>query len=256
MPELVLSKRGRVRARLWRFWILVYLGNAAGALAVGALVAAGDVLGAEEVERLREIIGEKMRFQGMGADGWFRAVASGILGNWLVGMAAFNAAAARTVSGKILGIVFPIVTFVALGVQHSPANMGYFAVGLIEGDMGTSWAKRSRGTSCPRRSATSSAAPSSSPCCSGTRTGASRARATLFVTPTARRRRGSRPHPAPRSVLLDHAKVPRGLRLAVAVSRSKEASDARQAPEGHETGRGDGERGPSARAAGGSPHRS
>ena len=97
------------------------------------------MLGAEEVERLREIIGEKMRFQGMGADGWFRAVASGILGNWLVGMAAFNATAARTVSGKILGIVFPIVTFVALGVQHSPANMGYFAVGLIEGDMGTSW---------------------------------------------------------------------------------------------------------------------
>lgn len=139
LPELFLSERGRVHARLWRFWILVYLGNAAGALAVGALVAAGDVLGADEVERLREIIGEKMRFQELGAEGWFRAVASAILGNWLVGMAAFNATAARTVSGKILGIVFPIVTFVALGVQHSPANMGYFSVGLIEGDIGTSW---------------------------------------------------------------------------------------------------------------------
>ncbi|MDH3226669.1 MAG: formate/nitrite transporter family protein, partial [Thermoleophilia bacterium] len=139
LPELFLSKRGRVSARLWRFWILVYLGNAAGALMVGALMAAGDVLGPEEVERLREIIGEKMRFQDMGVEGWFRVVASGVIGNWLVGMAAFNATAARTVSGKILGIVFPIVTFVALGAQHSPANMGYFAIGLIEGDVGTDW---------------------------------------------------------------------------------------------------------------------
>lgn len=63
----------------------------------------------------------------MGAEGWFRAVASGVLGNWLVGMAAFLAMAARTLTGKILGIVFPVVAFVALGVQHAPANMGYFA---------------------------------------------------------------------------------------------------------------------------------
>jgi len=52
-------------------------------------------------------------------------------------MAAFLATAARTVSGKIVGILFPIVTFVALGVQHAPANMGYFATGLIHGHVGT-----------------------------------------------------------------------------------------------------------------------
>ncbi|MCH9037191.1 MAG: formate/nitrite transporter family protein, partial [Chloroflexi bacterium] len=72
-------------------------------------------------------------------EGWFAVVLSGILGNWLVGMAAFMATAARTVSGKILGIVFPIVTFVALGMHHTPANMGYYAVGLIEGGSGIGW---------------------------------------------------------------------------------------------------------------------
>lgn len=54
-------------------------------------------------------------------------------------MATFLATAARTVSGKLIGILFPIVAFVALGVQHAPANMGYFAAGLIHGDVGTNW---------------------------------------------------------------------------------------------------------------------
>ena len=54
-------------------------------------------------------------------------------------MAAFLATAARTVSGKILGVLFPIIAFVAIGVQHSPANMGYFAIGLIRGGSGIGW---------------------------------------------------------------------------------------------------------------------
>lgn len=139
LPELFLHRRGKVRRRLWQFWAIVVVGNFAGALFTGALLNAGDVVGGEELKRLTELIEVKMRFQDQGAEGWFRALASGILGNWLVGMASFLATAARTVSGKLLGITFPIVTFVALGVQHSPANMGYFSIGLIHGDVGTSW---------------------------------------------------------------------------------------------------------------------
>jgi formate/nitrite transporter len=138
LPVLSLERRGAT-ARLARFWVIVYVGNLAGALFVGGMIDAAHVLGPEQLERLREIIVEKTRFHDEGGAGWLAVVASGVLGNWLVGMAAFIATAARTVPGKILGILFPIVTFVALGVQHSPANMGYFAVGLIHGDIGTSW---------------------------------------------------------------------------------------------------------------------
>ena len=138
LPTFFLDRRSAT-ARLVRFWMIVYVGNLAGALFVGAMIDAGHVLGPEQVERLREIIVEKTRFHDEGTAGWFAVVASGVLGNWLVGMAAFIAAAARTVPGKILGILFPIVTFVALGVQHGPANMGYFAVGLIHGETETSW---------------------------------------------------------------------------------------------------------------------
>ncbi len=136
LPELFLS-RLREPGRLWRFWLIVYLGNAAGAVFVGAMLNASEVIGAEQADRLTEVIALKMRFAHTGVEGWFQAVASGILANWLVGMAAFLATAARTVSGKILGITFPIVAFVALGVQHAPANMGYFAAGLIHGHVGT-----------------------------------------------------------------------------------------------------------------------
>ena len=136
LPELFLS-RLRAPGRLWRFWLIVYVGNAAGAVFLGAMLNASQVIGPEQAQRLTEIIGLKMRFAHTGVDGWFQAVASGILANWLVGMAAFLATAARTVSGKLLGITFPIVTFVALGVQHAPANVGYFAAGLIHGHVGT-----------------------------------------------------------------------------------------------------------------------
>ena len=139
VPEAFLSGRGSSHVRLLRFWAIVYVGNLVGALFVGAMLNAGDVVGPTEAARLTEIIHEKMRFQDMGVHGWFRVVASGLLANWLVGMAAFLATAARTVSGKILGIFLPILAFVALGLQHVPANMGYFAIGLIHGNIGTSW---------------------------------------------------------------------------------------------------------------------
>lgn len=139
LPEAFLGSRRTAHARLLRFWAIVYLGNLAGALFVGAMLNAADAVGPSQTVRLTELINDKMRFQDLGTDGWFRAIASGILANWLVGMAAFLATAARTVSGKILGIFFPILAFVALGVQHVPANMGYFAIGLVHGDIGTSW---------------------------------------------------------------------------------------------------------------------
>lgn len=136
LPEFLLSRRG-THLRLLRFWLIVYLGNLAGAIFVGFLLHAADVIGPAQSERLAELIREKMRFEQLGVEGWLQVVASGVLANWLVGMAAFLATAARTVSGKILGIFLPILAFVALGVQHVPANMGYFAAGLIHGDIAT-----------------------------------------------------------------------------------------------------------------------
>jgi formate transporter len=46
-----------------------------------------------------------------------------ILANWLVCIAVWNASSATTLPGKILGLWPPIMTFVAIGLEHSVANM-------------------------------------------------------------------------------------------------------------------------------------
>lgn len=139
LPGLFLSRPRDLCRRCWRFWLIAYGGNVIGALFVGSMISAAHVIGPPQEERLFELMREKMRFRELGTEGWFVVLASGVLGNWLVGMAAFLATAARTVSGKILGVLFPIVAFVAIGVQHAPANMGYFATGLIHGGSGIGW---------------------------------------------------------------------------------------------------------------------
>lgn len=139
LPGMFLSRPRDLCRRCWRFWLIAYGGNVLGALFVGSMISAAHVIGPPQEERLFELMREKIQFRELGTEGWFVVLASGVLGNWLVGMAAFLATAARTVSGKILGVLFPIVAFVAIGVQHAPANMGYFATGLINGGSGVGW---------------------------------------------------------------------------------------------------------------------
>ncbi len=139
LPEMFLSRPRDLCRRCWPFWGIAIVGNVMGALFVGSMVNGAHIFGPLQEERLFELMDEKMQFQDLGTEGWFIVVVSGILGNWLVGMAAFLATAARTVTGKILGVLFPIIAFVAIGVQHAPANMGYFATGLIGGGSGIGW---------------------------------------------------------------------------------------------------------------------
>ena len=49
----------------------------------------------------------------------------------LVCLAVIMSIAAKTIMGKILGIYFPIMTFVASGYEHSVANMYFLPAGLM-----------------------------------------------------------------------------------------------------------------------------
>jgi formate/nitrite transporter len=55
----------------------------------------------------------------------------GIGCNWLVCLAVWMALAARQVIGKIFAIFFPIMTFVAIGFEHSVANMYFIPTGIL-----------------------------------------------------------------------------------------------------------------------------
>jgi len=114
--------------RLLRNWGIVYAGNLVGALATALLVFAarqyefGD--GAVGLNALA-IAETKSSL------GWGQAVALGVLCNALVCLAVWLSYAARSVTDKVLAVLFPISAFVAAGFEHSVANMYFLPLGLL-----------------------------------------------------------------------------------------------------------------------------
>ncbi|WP_265458516.1 formate/nitrite transporter family protein [Enterococcus sp. HY326] len=64
---------------------------------------------------------------------WLQAFVSGIGCNWFVCLAVWLCYGAKDAAGKILGIWFPVMTFVAIGFQHSVANMFVIPAAIFEG---------------------------------------------------------------------------------------------------------------------------
>ncbi len=62
---------------------------------------------------------------------FLEALLRGIGCNWLVCLAVWMALASRQVIGKIFAIFFPIMGFVALGFEHSVANMYFIPTGIL-----------------------------------------------------------------------------------------------------------------------------
>jgi len=119
---------GRVTTRqVLRNWGLVYLGNVAGALGTTLLVLLAGVhtFGEGTVgETMIRIARAKVSLDPVSA------IARGILCNVLVCLAVWLCMAARSVTDKILAIVFPISAFVACGFEHSVANMFFLPLGI------------------------------------------------------------------------------------------------------------------------------
>jgi formate/nitrite transporter len=110
-----------------RNWLLTYFGNAVGCLGTILLVAWSDVasLGGGSVGRMAvQIAGAKAALPAG------EAFARGILCNALVCMAVWLAMGGRSVTDKVLAIVFPITAFVALGLEHSIANWFFLPYGF------------------------------------------------------------------------------------------------------------------------------
>jgi len=62
---------------------------------------------------------------------WWEAFARGIGCNWLVCLAVWIAISSKDITGKIFGIYFPIMAFVASGFEHCVANMYFIPMGLL-----------------------------------------------------------------------------------------------------------------------------
>jgi len=109
-------------------WIVVYLGNFVGAIGVLGLIyfsgqwdIGSGAVGAKAIA----IANAKVNLT------WMEAFTRGILCNILVCLAVWLCFAGRTVIDKMLAILFPITAFVAMGFEHSIANMYFIPAGLL-----------------------------------------------------------------------------------------------------------------------------
>lgn len=140
LPATILYRRTRtVLARVSRFWTLAWFGNLLGAWLVGSLIALAQDYPTGLLDELALLVDKKMVFAAAATPGaWARAVLSGILANWLVGMAAFFAMMGRSIIGKYIPVLLVVSLFVSANFQHSPANMGYFSLAQAFGG-GPGW---------------------------------------------------------------------------------------------------------------------
>ena len=136
---LIRPERLAACARVARFWLLAWVGNLAGAILIGWLVHVAQDYPADVTGLLGELVDRKMAYrEAGGASSWGEMIISGALANWLVGMAAFFAVMGRTLVGKYIPVFLAVTLFVSANLQHSPANMGYFALITPSGE-GPGW---------------------------------------------------------------------------------------------------------------------
>ena len=119
---------GRVTTQqIMRNWGWVYLGNLAGAVGTAALVWLAGIqnMGDGSVgETMVQIARSKISLDPVST------IARGVLCNVLVCLAVWLCMGARSVTDKVLAILFPITGFVACGFEHSVANMYFLPIGV------------------------------------------------------------------------------------------------------------------------------
>lgn len=138
LPAGVLG--GTVRfTKLLRNWGWVYLGNFLGSLLYAGLFylaitnwRTGN--GGAVADLLRQAAQKKtLGFAALGGSGWALALVKGILCNWMVTIGAIFALVSRSTLGKITAMWLPIMTFFALGFEHSVVNMYVLPSGILLG---------------------------------------------------------------------------------------------------------------------------
>lgn len=112
-------------SQLLKSWIVSYTANLVGSIALVALVCVAGV-----APSLSVTVGVAVKKSGLG---FVQALARGVLANWLVNIAIWQATAATSLPGKVVGAVIPILTFVGIGLEHSVANMFFIPMAMALG---------------------------------------------------------------------------------------------------------------------------
>eukprot|EP00191_Tetraselmis_sp_GSL018_P005579 CAMPEP_0177603956 /NCGR_PEP_ID=MMETSP0419_2-20121207/15827_1 /TAXON_ID=582737 /ORGANISM="Tetraselmis sp., Strain GSL018" /LENGTH=337 /DNA_ID=CAMNT_0019097839 /DNA_START=159 /DNA_END=1172 /DNA_ORIENTATION=- len=117
---------GKVTLRqLFKSWTLSYIGNFIGSLLLVGAVSQAGMFAAGSAPAQLAVYKTSHTF--------LETFMRGILCNFLVCIGVWQATAANSLSGKAIGVWFPISAFVAMGLEHSVANMFLIPMGMALG---------------------------------------------------------------------------------------------------------------------------
>lgn len=114
---------------VWKNWIIVYFSNFIGALFfVYIMVHSTGVVASDPWHSaIKNIAVAKVSMS------WITVFLKGIGANWLVCLAVWLGMSSSNTAGKFIGLWFPVMGFVAIGYEHSIANMFFIPLGMLQG---------------------------------------------------------------------------------------------------------------------------
>jgi formate/nitrite transporter len=130
MMTIALCNKDITFGQMLRNWIIVYLGNLVGSIALAWMIAKASGLtnGAVGATAINIAFGKVTAGGDAHTSMYFWR---GIGCNWLVCLAVMMAAAAKDIAGKVFAIFFPIMAFVTSGFEHCVANMYFIPAGIF-----------------------------------------------------------------------------------------------------------------------------
>ncbi len=114
---------------LLRNWTVVWIGNLVGSIILAFIIAksSGLLNGDVGATAIKIAAGKTAAASGHNYEFFYRGIGC----NWLVCLAVMMALAAQDIAGKVWGIFFPIMAFVASGFEHCVANMYFIPAGIF-----------------------------------------------------------------------------------------------------------------------------
>jgi formate transporter len=139
-PLALMDKRpGATWSGVFRNWILVFIGNFAGALMVAFFMSIIVTFGFTEAPnavgmKLGDIgVARTLGYASHGSAGMLTLFIRGLMCNWMVSTGVVAAMMSTQVSGKVIAMWMPILIFFYMGFEHSVVNMFLFPSALMLG---------------------------------------------------------------------------------------------------------------------------
>ncbi len=139
-PLALLDRRpGVTVAGVLRNWVIVFLGNFAGAITVAVMMSIVFTFGfatePNAVGKLIAGIGEArtLGYSKYGASGMLTLFIRAVMCNWMVSTGVIGAMISTSVPGKVIAMWMPITVFFFMTFEHSVVNMFLFPSALIMG---------------------------------------------------------------------------------------------------------------------------